>query len=143
MVSQTNEAALETIIEQHLIAQNGFYQGNPNNFEKKCAIDTERFWNFLESTQASKLAKLQRSPDWQRKILERLDRIIKKYGILHLLRKGLDVDDAKFTFLYVLPLASSSQSIKENFVKNQFSINKTNKCYFLTCFQFSFHFLHY
>ena len=124
MVSQTNEAALETIIEQHLIAQNGFYQGNPNNFEKKCAIDTERFWNFLESTQASELAKLQRSPDWQRKILERLDRIIKKYGILHLLRKGLDVDDAKFTFLYVLPLASSSQSIKENFVKNQFSITR-------------------
>lgn len=124
MVSQTNEAALETIIEQHLITQNGFYQGNPNNFEKKCAIDTERLWNFLESTQASELAKLQRSPDWQRKILERLDRIIKKYGILHVLRKGLDVDDAKFTFLYVLPLASSSQSIKENFVKNQFSITR-------------------
>lgn len=33
MASQTNEAALETIIEQYLIAQNGFYQGNPNNFE--------------------------------------------------------------------------------------------------------------
>lgn len=124
MVSQTNEAALETIIEQDLTQQNGFYQGTPNNYNKQFAIDTERFWNFLESTQASKLAKLQRSPDWQRKILERLDRIIKKYGILHLLRKGLDVDDAKFTFLYVLPLASSSQSIKDNFAKNQFSVTR-------------------
>lgn len=124
MVSQTNEAALETIIEQYLTQQNGFYQGTPNSYNKQFAIDTERFWNFLESTQASELAKLQRSKDWKRKILERLDRIIKKYGILHLLRKGLDVDDAKFTFLYVLPLASSSQSIKDNFAKNQFSITR-------------------
>lgn len=124
MVSQTNETALETIIEQYLVAQNGFYQGNPNNFDKKFAIDTERLWNFLETTQATELAKLQRSPDWQRKILERLDRIIKTYGILHVLRKGLDVDDAKFTFLYVLPLASSSQTIKDNFAKNQFSVTR-------------------
>ncbi|MBX9598896.1 MAG: type I restriction endonuclease subunit R [Burkholderiales bacterium] len=124
MVSQTNEAALETIIEQHLIAQNGFYSGSPDNYNKQFAIDTERFWSFLETTQATELAKLQRSPDWQRKILERLDKIIKKYGILHVLRKGLDVDDAKFTFLYVLPLASSSQTIKDNFAKNQFSVTR-------------------
>ncbi len=124
MTSQTNEAALETIIEHYLIEQNGFYQGNPNNYDKQFAIDIERFWNFLETTQVSELVKLQRSPDWQRKILERLDRIIKKYGVLHVLRRGLDVDDAKFTFLYVLPLASSSQSIKDNFTKNQFSVTR-------------------
>lgn len=124
MTTQTNEAALETIIEQHLIEQNGFYQGNPSNFDKKFAIDSERFWSFLETTQATELAKLQRSPDWQRKILERLDRIVKMYGVLYVLRKGLDVDDAKFTFLYVLPLASSSQTIKDNFAKNQFSVTR-------------------
>jgi hypothetical protein len=31
-----------------------------------------------------------------------------KYGILRLLRKELGVDDAHFTLLYVLPLASSA-----------------------------------
>lgn len=124
MVSQTNEAALETIIEQFLIEPNGFYQGNPSSYDKQFAIDAERFWDFLETTQATELEKLQRSPDWQRKILERLDRITKKYGVLHILRKGLEVDDANFTFLYVLPLASSSQTIKDNFAKNQFSVTR-------------------
>lgn len=131
MVSQTNEAALETIIEQYLVNQNGFYQGHPSNFNKQFAIDTERLWDFLKETQASELTKLQRQSDWERKLLERLDRIIKKYGILHVLRKGLEVDDANFTFFYVLPLASSSQSIKDNFAKNQFSITR-QVCYSLS-----------
>lgn len=128
MVSKTNEAALESIIEIYLSDKNGFIKGSPKTFDKQFAIDTEIFWNFLETTQPTELAKLQRSNDWQRKILERLDRMIKKYGVLHVLRKGLEVDDANFTLFYVLPLASSSQTIKDNFNKNQFSITR-QVCY--------------
>jgi type I restriction enzyme R subunit len=47
--------------------------------------------------------------------------MINKYGILRLFRKGLDVDDAHFTILYPLPLASSSNTVKANFESNQFS----------------------
>jgi len=50
--------------------------------------------------------------------------MIKKYGILRLLRKGLEVDDAHFTLLYVLPMASSSESVKKNFENNQFSVTR-------------------
>ena len=41
--------------------------------------------------QEEELEKLKRnSPnEWQRKVLERFDRLIKKHGILHLLKKGL------------------------------------------------------
>ena len=41
--------------------------------------------------------------------------MVKKYGILHLLKKGLEVDDANFILFYQNPLASSSQQVKDNF----------------------------
>ena len=149
MPSKTNEQALEATIEKRLTGScleelkekniplntvneppasyrsgNGYYIGLPEDFNIKYAIDENRFWDFLESTQKDELDKIKRQSDWKLKILERLDRMIKKYGILRLFRKGLDVDDAHFTLLYPLPLASSSDSIKSNFEANQFSVTR-------------------
>jgi type I restriction enzyme R subunit len=149
MPSQTNEAALESAIEKKLTGTcledlktiiandnsvnerkelyrsgNGYYIGYANDFNTKYAIDEVRFWHFLETTQPEELAKLQKQNDWKLKILERLDRLVKKYGILRLLRKGLEVDDAHFTLLYVLPLASSSAAAKANFDNNEFSVSR-------------------
>lgn len=143
MKSQTNEQALEVTIEKALagyctedikngtVAEspssyggNGYYIGSPNDFNAKFAIDEVRFWNFLETTQSEELEKLKRQSDWKLKILDRLDKMIKKYGVLRILRKGLAVDDAYFTFFYVYPLQNSSQAIKENFEKNQFSVTR-------------------
>lgn len=101
MSSTTNEQALEAAIEKKLTgstlealktqypqgnifevaesyrAGNGYWLGNPQDFNKDYAIDQKRFWHFLENTQAEELAKLQRVSDWKLKILERLDRMIK------------------------------------------------------------------
>jgi type I restriction enzyme R subunit len=98
--------------------------GNADDFNAKYALDETRFWHFLEETQKEELEKLQRSADWKLKILERYDRMVKKYGILRLLRKGLEVEDAHFTLLYQLPMASSSQAVKDNFDKNEFSVTR-------------------
>ncbi|QEC51718.1 type I restriction enzyme R subunit [Anseongella ginsenosidimutans] len=149
MPSLTNEQALESAIEERLTgtsleklkakgiigtdiserapdyrAGNGYYIGFPHHFNARHAVDEERFWDFLERTQKQELEKLQRQSDWKPKILERLDRMIKKYGVLRLLRKGLEVDDAHFTLMYVLPLAGSSEKAKQNFESNQFSVTR-------------------
>lgn len=145
MPTQTNEQALEAAIEKKLTGScleelkqqgdvqeraevyrsgNGYYMGYANDFNTKYAIDEVRFWHFLATTQAEELAKIQKQNDWKLKILDRLDRMIKKYGVVKLLRKGLDVDDAHFTLFYVLPLASSSQSVKDNFDNNEFSVTR-------------------
>jgi len=141
MVSQTNEQALESAIEKYLtgtcleerkaiaeggevpFSQNHGYQlGLPDDFNAHYAIDTKRFWVFLENTQNEELEKLQKSgDDWQRKVLERFDRLIKKYGLLHLLKKGMSVDDAHFHLMYPAPLASSSEKVKQNFKENIYS----------------------
>ncbi len=152
--SKTNEQALEAAIEKALtgtcleeilalskvegkaagnaIAEpqnlyrsgNGYFIGKADDFNAKYAIDEIRFWHFLENTQKEELEKIQRSADWKLKILERYDRMVKKYGLLRLLRKGLDVEDAHFTLLYQLPLASSSKAVQENFEKNEFSVTR-------------------
>ena len=146
MVSQTNEQALESAIEKRLTGtcledlkasgttvqeaqaqyglSNGYYIGDTNDFNPKYAVDETRFWHFLEATQKEELEKLQRSPDWKLKILERYDRLVKKYGILRLLRKGLQVEDAHFTLFYQHPMASSSRTVKELFDKNEFSVSR-------------------
>ena len=147
--SDTSELALESAIEKHLtgtcleelkeesitldkVAErkefyrggNGYFIGSPDDFNARFAIDEKRFWNFLETTQKDELAKLQKQSNWQLKIMERLDRMIKKFGVLRLFRKGLDVDDAHFTLMYPLPLASSSEKVKNNFENNAFSVTR-------------------
>ncbi|MGB0372880.1 MAG: type I restriction endonuclease subunit R [Opitutales bacterium] len=143
MVSKTNEQALEAAIEKALTgtcleertegkhvqereavyqSKKLFFMGFADDFDPTHAIDPVRFWSFLENTQKEELEKLQRSADWKLKILQRFDRMVKKFGLLRILRKGLEVEDAHFTMLYPLPLASSGKAIRENFHKNEFSI---------------------
>ena len=142
MVSLTNERALEMAIEKALtgtclenvkagltdisLPHHGFVSGSPANFDMLYALDTQYFWQFLEQTQADELAKIQKfNPhDWQRKIYERFDRMIRKHGVVHLLKKGLAVDQAHFQLMYPAPLASSSQKIKDRFKQNIFSVTR-------------------
>lgn len=146
MQSKTNEAALEAAIEKTLTGScleelsgdvnnvaepqeiyrggNGFYMGNAHDFNAQYALDERRFWHFLEGTQQEELDKLKRSADWKLRIVERLDRMIKKYGVLRVLRKGLEVEDAHLTLLFQVPVASSSKAVKDNFEKNEFSVTR-------------------
>ena len=143
MTSQTNEIALEIAIEKALCGIStedikngtvteptetyggqGYKIGYPVDFNARYALDEDRFWDFLESTQKDELEKLKRQSDWKIKILDRYDKLVKKYGILRLLRKGLAVDDAHFTLFFVAPLQNSSQQIKDNFEQNQFSVTR-------------------
>ena len=111
--SQTNERALESCIEKvltgtsrdelkkdehgnlvgaetgapyRLSPEHGYQLGWPSDFDKEFAIDTRLFWEFLQSTKAEELKKLQDRPNWRRLVLERLKRKILKDGILSVLK---------------------------------------------------------
>ncbi|GHD80335.1 type I restriction endonuclease subunit R [Vogesella fluminis] len=123
MVSQTNEAALETHIENAL-AKDGYCIGNPADFDREFAIDGKLFWQFLEATQPKELAKLKDRPNWQRLLLERLNKKIKKDSVLAVLKKGLDIDDAHFDLLYRLPYNDLNPEVVANFAANIFSVTR-------------------
>lgn len=138
MVSNTKEIALEQAIERHLAGASseerdagtpptGPYRiGNPSDFDATHALDTALFWEFLETTQDKQLEKLKtRNPsDWQAKILGQFDKLVKRHGILHILKKGLAVDDALLTCMYPAPLASSAQKVSDNFAANIWSVTR-------------------
>ncbi len=111
---------------EYVVSHHAFKLGIPNDFNQKFALDEKYFWHFLAQTQAKELEKIQRNNpnDWQLKLLERFDRLIKKHGLLHLLKKGLSVDDAHFNLMYPAPLASSSEKVKQNFEDNIFSCTR-------------------
>lgn len=123
MVSQTNEAALETHIENAL-AKDGYCIGSPADFDREFAIDGKLFWQFLEATQPKELAKLKDRPNWQRLLLERLNKKIKKDSVLAVLKKGLDIDDAHFDLLYRLPYNDLNPEVVDNFAANIFSVTR-------------------
>ncbi len=145
--SNTTEAALEACIERHLTGGvttvgpveavegpatdyggKGYLRGKTADFNTEFAIDEAKFWQFLESTQADELTKLHYKADWKRQILERLHRKLKKDGILSVLKKGLDVDNAHFTLLYRLPYNDLNPDVIAKFESNIFSI--TRQVYF-------------
>ena len=123
MVSQTNEAALETHIENAL-AKDGYCIGNPADFNREFALDGKLFWQFLEATQAKELAKLKERPNWQRLLMERLNKKIKKDSVLAVLKKGLDIDDAHFDLLYRLPYNDLNPEVVANYSDNIFSVTR-------------------
>jgi type I restriction enzyme R subunit len=147
MPSQTNEQALEVLIEQALTGSSreerqtkvdinerspiygpgsghGYEAGHPHDFDREFAIDREKFWRFLQSTQPAELAKLKDRPHWERLLLERLDRTIKREGILKVLKRGLDIDDAHFTLYYSLPFNDLNPAIAADFERNIFSVTR-------------------
>ncbi len=123
MVSQTNEAALESHIENAL-AKDGYRVGDPADFDREFAVDGKLFWEFLEATQPKELAKLKDRPNWQRLLLERLNKKIKKDSVLSVLKKGLDIDDAHFDLLYRLPYNDLNPEVVANFEANRFSVTR-------------------
>ena len=137
-VSNTKEIALEQAIERQLcgasseelsagaIASGPFRIGQPSDFDATLALDRAQFWEFLEATQSKDLDKLkQHNPaDWQAKITGQLDKLIKSKGLLHVLKKGLPVDNAHFHLMYPAPLASSAQKVHDNFAANIWSVTR-------------------
>lgn len=143
MVSNTSEAALEAHIEKALCGSSveqrqlainepfpdyaiqqgaGYEFSDAKNYDAEFAIDTETFWRFLQQTQAEELAKLSDRANWQRLILERLDKKIKKDGILSVLKKGLAIDNAHLTLLYRQPYNDLNPDVITKFNANIFSI---------------------
>ena len=62
MVSQTNEQALKNCVERSLVEASRYEKGNSADFDREFAIDRDKFWRFLETTQPKELEKLKRSP---------------------------------------------------------------------------------
>lgn len=143
MKSKTNELALEQHIEKTLVGyyledlrsrveespevygnKQGFEIGFAADFNAQYALDERIFFEFLKKTQAEELEKIASGTDWKLKVMEKFHRMVKKYGLLRLLKKGLGVDTAHLNLFYPAPMQSSSEKVKQNFAENRFSVSR-------------------
>lgn len=124
MFSKTNEEALESSIEKYLLDNHGYIKGHSKDFNKEYAIDEIRLFDFLEISQKDELEKLKRDSDYKQKIIYQLSKMISKYGVLKILKKGISIADANFTLFYPAPLISSGDETRKKFSQNQFSVTR-------------------
>ena len=142
-VSKTNEQAFEALIEKVLVGtsleerqQNGtndvdaqrpdsnhYYWGLPKDLDKKLALDTRRLWSFLKATQQDVLDDY-KGKDLESSLPKQLSKAIDTFGVIDVLRKGLEVENINVKLFYPKPSASDSEIAKEKYTLNQFSLTR-------------------
>lgn len=143
VTSKTNEQAFEALIEKALVGStieerkasgqinpdaqkptaSQYYWGIPDDFEKKVALDQRRRWSFLEATQQEELDKYV-GKDLKADIVKQIDFDIKTFGIIQLLRKGVEINNIKLTLFYPKPSAADSELSKKQYATNPFSVTR-------------------
>ena len=143
MLTQTNEQAFEALIEKALVGstheertasgQNDmeaqspnaqqYYWGLPKDMDKKLAIDLRRLWAFLESTQHEVL-KEYKGKDLKSELPKRISKDIETFGVIKVLREGVDVDNIHLSLFYPKPSAADSETSKLKYAQNQFSLTR-------------------
>ena len=141
--SKTNEQAFEALIEKALVGStqeertaNGqndveaqspkaqqYYWGLPKDMDKKLAIDLRRLWAFLESTQHEVL-KEYKGKDLKTELPKRISKDIETFGVIKVLREGVDVDNIHLSLFYPKPSAADSETSKLKYAQNQFSLTR-------------------
>ena len=89
----------------------------------KLAIDTHRLWSFLESSQKDVLADY-RGKDLKTAVERQIGSDITNFGIIQLLRVGIDVDNIHLTLFFPKPSPADSKASHAKYAKNQFSVTR-------------------
>ncbi len=142
-VSQTNEQAFEALIEKALVGstheertasgQNDveaqspsahqYYWGQPKDMDKKLAIDLRRLWAFLETSQKETLNEY-KGKDLKSELPKRIAKEVETFGVIKVLREGVDVDNIHISLFYAKPSAADSEASKRKYAQNQFSLTR-------------------
>ena len=141
--SKTNEQAFEALIEKALVGSTReeretsgltdvdaqspsaqqYYWGQPKDMDKKLAIDLQRLWNFLETTQRDVLNEY-KGKDLKMVLPKQLSKAIETFGVIKVLREGVDIDNIHLSLFYPRPSAADSETSKIKYAQNQFSITR-------------------
>ena len=125
MPSNTKENGFETLIVNWLVNENGYEQGTNADYNQEYAIDEERLFRYLQSTQPRDLAELRilDTPAEKKKFLERLSRKLSDQGVIEILRKGFKYKNKTLEFYQVLP-SKGNQRAQELYEQNIFSVTR-------------------
>lgn len=143
ITSSTNEQAFECLVEKALVGTSAeerkaqgltdieaqqpevgmYYWGSPKDFDKKTALDLRRLWAFLQASQSDVLADY-KGKDLKTAIPGQIAKAIETFGVIEVLRKGVDIDNIHLSLFYPKPTAADSEASKQKYAQNQFSVTR-------------------
>ncbi|MBR4326936.1 MAG: type I restriction endonuclease subunit R [Bacteroidales bacterium] len=118
-----NEQAFEAFIENTLVDSNGFCRGVPSDMDKKTAINTRSLWAFLNSSQKDELEKY-KGADINTVVPRQIAKQIENFGIVDVLRHGVDIENIHLSLFYPRPSKNDSQLSHQKYALNQFTVTR-------------------
>ena len=120
--TDTSEKGLETIIEKHLINQNGFIASYSANYDRDLCINEKLLFEFLAATQPNAHDTIiKRGKD---KFLKRLSDQIRQKGIIEILRNGVKDLDLRVQLYFKKPTSLLNDKAQKQYSSNIFSVTR-------------------
>ena len=141
-VSNTSEQSFEWQIEKALVGStreergesadvdaqtpghDQFYWGVPKDMDSTVALDLRRLWSFLEATQSATLAAYKGMSPIREVVPQQISARVRQFGILEVLREGVDVENIHLALYYPKPSESDSEESKAKYAANEFSVTR-------------------
>ena len=99
------EKRFEQDIEEYLITEGGYRQGNSSAFDRKLALDKGTFVSFIKASQPKKWERYVKiyGAESEKQIIDRFNREVKMVGLLRVLRKGFTDRGITFNVVFWKP----------------------------------------
>ena len=118
----TSEKGLESIIEEHLIKNNGYRQSYSTNYDRDPCINKKLLFEFLEATQSSAYDTILKRGE--HKFIKRLEDQIREKGIIKILRNGVKDLDLRVQLYYKKPTSHLNDKAQRLYNSNIFSVTR-------------------
>lgn len=124
------ESAFEEHIEKELAKLYKFRKRSAEtDYDKATTFDRELLFEFLRATQGEKLARLEETygDTLETRLARRIDEEIGKYGVINVLRKGVEEGPVRFDLMFFRPASGLNPEIEKLFRANIFSVMRQVK----------------
>jgi type I restriction enzyme R subunit len=127
MPSHVREQQFETDIVDWLITLGGYAPGADANYDRRVGIDTVELFAFISATQSERWNQLVTRhggniQNARQKFVSRLVAAIDEYGILHVLRRGVEDQGLKFNIAYFKPASGLNPKLADLYKKNRLTV---------------------
>jgi len=128
-MKNTQEKHFEAAIEHHLL-NNGYEQGNSNDFDPELCLEKARFISFIKSTQAKTWNTLEtiHGEETANVIVADFRKHVSTHGVLKVIREGFKCYGKKLKVAYFLPNNQLNGDTLSLYAKNVLSV--TRQLYF-------------
>lgn len=130
-MSQTNERAFETYVEEILLERGGWKAGTNAEWDKERALFPAQVFAFLADTQPKLWAEMQalHATGLEPLMLNTLVKELDAKGSLHVLRHGFKFYGKTFRLAYFKPAHGANYEVLEKFGKNRLTVTRQVPCH--------------